>query len=416
MNRKTSDRGAIRRMVPRFLCLFLACAAAGQTLPSSAALLIMRRQSVPVAADIERSLLRTGMFLQFEARWYDVALNKFSASMPDESERACAAALEDIRTRNYAQFKSIWEIPPKPAASANEPSSGIQAGDSNAWLDGYHSAFDFEHVTMVARVLVGSHSVCVWDANAKSGPVRRAFIVRGDHHGAKVSAVTSDTKLEEVILNSLEAARRTPSAYKPVFDFHPRVQFPIPSEGNGSAGEHPVFLQFDGVPIDYDLAQKTPPSTSDPVIEFYQRAYAANSARNLEVLPSMFTPFSAAKLKEWTEKEQETERDKDGKEIASHAERAFLEPRYVKFVIHGDPVSLVFVSGDSGKAWHPEHLSYRYEVKDTASGQLQLANLGYNNALDQLLYSSLFDMRILRVPESKKPKPAAAPAKTKTGK
>ena len=412
MNRKISDRGAIRRIVPRFLCLLLACAAAGQTLPSSAALLIMRRQSVPLATDIERSLLRTGMFLQFEARWYDVALNKFGAT-GDQSESACAGALEDIRTKNYAKFKKIWEIPPKPPASANEPfSGGVEIGDSNAWLDAYYSVFDFEHVTMVAKVLVGSRSVCVWDANAKSGPVRRAFIVRG----AKVSAVTSDTKLEEVILNSLEAARRTPSAYKPVFDFHPRVQFPIPSEGNGSAGEHPVFLQFDGVPIDYDLAQKTPPSTSDPLIEFYQRAYAANSAKNLDALPSMFAPLSAAKLKEWAEKEQETERDKDSKEIASHAEHAFLEPRYVKFVIHGDPVSLVFVSGESGKAWHPERLSYRYVVKDAVSGQFQLANLGYNNALDQLLYSSLFDMRILQVPESRKSKPAAAPTKTKTGK
>jgi hypothetical protein len=404
-------------MVLRFLCLLLPYAAVGQT--SSAALLIMRRQSVPLAADIERSLLRTAMFLQFEARWYDVALNKFSAGTGDQSESACAATLEDIRTKNYAKFKNIWEIPPKPAASANEPfSGGVQVGDSNAWLDAYYSVFDFEHVTMVAKVLVGSHSVCVWDANAKSGPVRRAFIVRGDHHGARVSAVTSDTKLEEVILNSLEAARRTPSAYKPVFDFHPRVQFPIPSEGNGSAGEHPVFLQFDGMPIDYDLAQKTPPSISDPLIEFYQRAYAANNAKNLDALPSMFAPLSAAKVKEWTEKEQETERDKDGKEIASHAERAFLAPRYVKFVIHGDPVSLVFVSGESGKAWHPERLSYRYVVKDAASGQFQLANLGYNNALDQLLYSSLFDMRILRAPESKKPKPAVAPtpAKTKTGK
>ena len=351
------------------------------------------------------------MFLQFEARWYDVAMNKLHGNTGDPSESACAAALEYIRTKNYAQFKNIWEIPPKPAASANDPSSGVQVGDSNAWLDGYRSAFDFDHVAMVAKILVGSHSVCVWDANAKSGPVRRAFIVRADRHGVKVSAVTSDTKLEEVILNSMEAARRAPSDYKPVFEFHPRLQFAIPSEDKGIAGEHPVFLQFDGVATDFDMAQKTPLHTADSLIEFYQRAYLANSGPSSDVLAAMFTSRSAADLKKWKDKEQE----KDDKQLAVHAEQAFLAPRYVKFVIHGDPVSLVFVSSEAGKAWKPELLSYRYIVKDPSSEQLQFANLGYANALDQLLYSKLFDMRILRAPQSNA-KPTAAPAKTKTGK
>src|SRR3974390_1201718 len=56
MSRKISVLWSIRRMLPQFLCLFLACAAAGQAPRSSAALLIMRRQSVPVAVDVERSL------------------------------------------------------------------------------------------------------------------------------------------------------------------------------------------------------------------------------------------------------------------------------------------------------------------------------------------------------------------------
>ncbi len=107
------------------------------------------------------------------------------------------------------------------------------------------------------------------------------------------------------------------------------------------------------------------------------------------------------------------EKEKD--QPVGHAERGFLGQRYVKFVMHGDPVSLVFVSDESGKAWKSELLSYRYVVKDPGSGQFQLANLGYANALDQFLYSSLFDMKILRALQPSA-KPAAASSKAKTGK
>ena len=374
----------------------------------------------------------TGLYLQFEARWFGVPLNKFSASMPDESERACAAALEDIRTKNYAQFKNIWEIPPKPAASVSEPPSGggLQ-GDSNVWLDAYHSALDFDHVTMVAEVLVGSHSVCLWDANSNGEPVRKAFIVRGRKGAPKVSAVTSFTKLEEVIQESFSAALDDPSKYKPAFDFHPRVQYPIPTEGEGAIGEHPVFLQFDGSPIDFDMEQKTPLPTTDPLIQFYQRAYLANSGPSLDAVTPMFTPKSAADWKKWIEqnqgtdqdqaKDQQQAKDKDRdqgkdkeqeKQRAIRAERSYLGPRYVKFVIHGDPVSLIFVSSEPGRAWNPDLVSYRYVVKSPGSGQFQFANLAYVNSLDQFLDSKLFDIKVLRgAPSSAKP--AAAPAKGK---
>jgi len=357
----------------------------------------MRRQSVPVAVDIERSLLRSSLFLQLEARWYDgVPLGKFTADKRDAAETACVAALEDIRTNNYAHFKNIWEIPPKPAESPNKPSSGVQVGDSNAWLDGYHSGFDFEHVTMAAEVLVGSHSVCVWDAKAKSGPVRRAFIVRGHNGGERVSAVTSDTKLEEIILNSLEAARRTPEKFKPVFDFHPRYQYPIPLEGKGNSGEHPVFLQFEGMPLDVDLVQQ-PKAVAGAAIEFYARAYQTYSKNDIESFTGMFTARSGDHLKQWLEEQ------KDNK--ASPPVHGLLDERYAKFEMNGDPVYLIFLSGRKGK-WDPALSYYRYVIKDQASGKFEIANLGYQNALDQFLDSDLFDRRILMAPAQKPATPA----------
>jgi hypothetical protein len=413
MNRKI-DRWSTRRIVACLVCMFLTRVAAGQTSPGAAPPQ-MRRQSVPVAAEIERSPMRTGLYLQVETRWFGVPLNKFSASVPDESERACAAALEDIRTKNYAHFKNIWEIPPKPANGAS--SSGLQ-GDSNVWLDAYHSNFDFDHVTMVAEVLVGSHSVCLWDAHANATPVRRAFIVRGRKGEAKVSAVTSFTKLEEVILESFAAALDDPPKYKPAFDFHLRVQLAIPSEADGAVGEHPVFLQFDGAPTDDDMAQKTPLLTSDPLIQFYQRAYLANSGPSLDAVTPLFTPKSATDWKNWTEQKQGTDQDPakgQEKKGALRAEQAYLSPRYVKFVIHGDPVSLIFISSQQGKNWNPDLVSYRYVVKDPGSGQFQFANFTYVNGLDQFLYSKLFDMKALRTAPSKE-KPAAARAGSKTGK
>ncbi len=313
-------------------------------------------------------------------KWYGEPLDAFAAGNLDARESACAASLRDIREKNYAAFKRIWEVLPK---SAPGTSLGVVIGDSKTWLDAYRASFDFSHVTMIAQALVGSHSVCVWEANAKSGAVRRAFIVRGGGQGpATVSAVTSATVIEEMILNSMEAARRNPAAYKPVSGLRLRYQYEIPSEGKGNFGEHPVSLQFDGMPLDFDLTQAQIPAPS-PVVEFYRRAYSAYGSNDFDAFAGMLTPQSEAQLRQWLATQK-------GKKPSVPS---LVGQRYVKFVMNGDPIFLVFSSQHKGKTRTPVPATYRYVVREPASGTYALANLDYGNALDEFLNSGLFDAR-----------------------
>src|SRR3974390_445486 len=95
-------------IAPLLLYLATASCAAGQT--------IMSRQSVPIAIDIDGTLQRSGLYFQFEARWYNMPLDQFTAARHDAAETACAATLNAIRTRNYTAFKNSWEIPSIPSA------------------------------------------------------------------------------------------------------------------------------------------------------------------------------------------------------------------------------------------------------------------------------------------------------------
>ena len=71
------------------------------------------------------------------------------------------------------------------------------------------SNFDFDKLTVVAEVLVGSETMFIWDAPTRAGIQRNAFYIGLDQKNQlRLSAVSSNSPVEPLILNAFVAARR----------------------------------------------------------------------------------------------------------------------------------------------------------------------------------------------------------------
>jgi hypothetical protein len=253
----------------------------------------------------------------------------------------------------------------------------------------------------------------------------------------RLSAPGDDKPVQILLLNAMDAARTDPENYKPLPNINLRYQYPIPLEG-ANLGAHPVFLVFDGSPLDFPLTDEQVEAPS-PLLKFYRAATLANRNGMTDQFADSFTPKSSEKVKKWqaaeaeTKKRREAERkDQPVKPAPNGAEPAkpiatlhpdekalaLLKPR-VKFVLNADPVYLVFQASGPGNDWKPAQLAYTYVVSE--SGSYKLANFGYGNTLDELLEDpALFDKRVLKpapakpgAPKAKVQPPSARPAGAK---
>ena len=88
--------------------------------------------------------------------------------------------------------------------------------------------FDFDHLKLIAQLRMGPDTMFVWDSMTKNGTQRNALYVGLDKHNQlRLSAVSSSTPVEVLVLNSFEAAQAD-SAYRPSPNIRLRYEYPIP--------------------------------------------------------------------------------------------------------------------------------------------------------------------------------------------
>ena len=394
------------------------------------------RLSVPIPVEIEGQPVHCQLYLKLEMKSYNVPFDQFAAGTLDTAQKMFSTAVKGIRKNDTAAFASVWTAPDEMSGHSNLT---LKMADNSvaSWMKLARSNIDFDHVTVVAEVLLGPDSMFIFDSAGKAGVQRYAFYVGTDKKGrTRLSAVGSNTPLELMVLNAFVGARTAPDLYKPLPNINLRYQYPIPLAGKMDSGAHPVFFEFDGTPMDFPLTdEKVAPPT--PLLGFLRNATLAFEHDKYDVYASDFTPQGQQRVRPWLAEMERRKREKLQQEKFQREQPPAAPPpvvgpdgkpkptaassvaAHVKFVLNADPVFLVFQAPGQGSGWAPGNLTFTYVVHQGA--EYKIANFSFSNTLDDFLQdSTLFDKRILKpapqkagAPKAKVAPPPANPAAVK---
>jgi hypothetical protein len=357
--------------------------------------------SFPIPVEIDGQPTHCRLYLKFETKSYKVPFEKFAAGPMDSAQTMFATAVDAIRKDDAAKFASVWTSPDQMKRSS-QVTVALADNSTDSWLKVARSNFDFVKLTVVAEVLVGSETMFIWDAPTRAGIQRNAFYIGLDQKNQlRLSAVSSNSPVEPLILNAFIVARTDPALYKPISKITTGYQYPIPLAGPGDAGAHPVFFEFDGAPMDFPIGDEKIKAPT-PLLEFLRNAAFAIRSGKDKSFADDFTPRSQQTISQWlaaTEKrEQAKQRSQTSASPASNYETAGLISAMmanVKFVLNADPIFLVFQARGSGDKWTPQALSYSYVLREGTT--YKIANFSSTNMLDDFLQNSaLFDKNILK--------------------
>src|SRR5208282_2477364 len=356
--------------------------------------------SVPIPVELDGQPTHCRLYLKLETKSYNVPFEKFAAGPMDNAQTMFATAVDAIRKDDASKFASVWTSPDQ-MKRFSQVTVALADNSTDSWIKVARGNFDFDKLTVVAEVLVGSETMFIWDAPTRAGIQRNAFYIGLDQKNQlRLSAVSSNSPVEPLILNAFVAARTDPAVYKPISNIKVDYQYPIPLAGPGDAGAHPAFFEFDGAPMDFPIGDEKIKAT--PLLEFLRNAAFAIRSGKDKSFASDFTPRSRETISQWlaaTEKrEQAKQRSRASASPASNYETAGLISAMmanVKFVLNADPIFLVFQARGSGDKWMPQDLSYSYVLRE--GGTYKIANFSSMNTLDDFLQNpALFDKNILK--------------------
>ena len=357
--------------------------------------------SVPIPVELDGQPTHCRLYLKLETKSYNLPFEKFAAGPMDNAQTMFATAVDAIRKDDAAKFASVWTSPDQ-MKRLSQVTVTLADNSTDSWIKVARSNFDFDKLTVVAEVLVGSETMFIWDAPTRAGIQRNAFYIGLDQKNQlRLSAVSSNSPVEPLILNAFVAARTDPAVYKPISNINVDYQYPIPLAGPGDAGAHPAFFEFDGAPMDFPIGDEKIKAPT-PLLEFLRNAAFAIRSGKDKSFASDFTPRSRETIGQWlaaTEKrEQAKQRSRASASPASNYETAGLISAMmanVKFVLNADPIFLVFQARGSGDKWMPQALSYSYVLRE--GGTYKIANFSSMNTLDDFLQNpALFDKNILK--------------------
>ncbi|MGA7621304.1 hypothetical protein [Candidatus Binatus sp.] len=357
--------------------------------------------SVPIPVELDGQPTHCRLYLKLETKSYNLPFEKFAAGPMDSAQTMFATAVDAIRKDDAAKFASVWTSPDQ-MKRLSQVTVTLADNSTDSWIKVARSNFDFDKLTVVAEVLVGSETMFIWDAPTRAGIQRNAFYIGLDQKNQlRLSAVSSNSPVEPLILNAFVAARTDPAVYKPISNINVDYQYPIPLAGPGDAGAHPAFFEFDGAPMDFPIGDEKIKAPT-PLLEFLRNAAFAIRSGKDKSFASDFTPRSRETIGQWlaaTEKrEQAKQRSRASASPASNYETAGLISAMmanVKFVLNADPIFLVFQARGSGDKWMPQALSYSYVLRE--GGTYKIANFSSMNTLDDFLQNpALFDKNILK--------------------
>ena len=384
------------------------------------------RLSVPVPIFIDSQLTGSKLYLKLEMKNINRPFDEFAAGRLDKSETMFVTAMRAARKNDAAGFAEVWTAPDQMPSPGRNASGHLKEDDPGAWLKLYRSMFDFDKITVVAEALVGRDTMFIWESQTKDGARRASNYVGLDKTGhPRLSALSGGNPVQALLQESFEAAPADRDAYKPAANLNLRYQYAIPLAGPNESGPHPVFLEFDGTPMDFPLGNKKAIAPT-PLLEFYRHAALAQQNGDTEEYAASFTPKSQERVRQWQAAEEERLKQMKPKTppvkpIAPPAAVPQTSPQAsgpptksaslpkgtnVKFVLQADPVFLVFQAPGPGNDWLPDQLAYFYVVREGNS--FKLANFGYAATLDDLLQdSSLFNKQILKPAPAKPGAPKA---------
>lgn len=381
-----------------------------------------KRVSLPIPVEIEGRPTHCQLYLKVEMKDYNVDFEKFAAGPLDKVQTIFATGVNALRKNDVTKFASVWSSPDQMKGRSDLTIKMVDESPA-AWLNLARSNFDFNHLTVVAEVLLGPQTVFVFDSTTSAGVHRYALYVGPDKKDqVRLSAVGSNTPLALMVLNSFVEARTSPDEYKPLTSLNLRYQYPIPLAGKVDAGDHPVFFEFDGTPMDFPLTDEKVKAPT-PLLSFYRTATEAFDSSKYDVYAGDFTEQSQERLRPWLASRLKQEEDKlkqqklkqgDQAPAARPTKPVAVSPAivpHVKFVLNAEPVFLIFSAAGVGSGWKPSSLSYTYVLHE--GSDYKLANFSYSNTLDDFLQDPLlFNKNILKPAPVKlgtaKPKPAAA--------
>jgi hypothetical protein len=347
------------------------------------------RVSVPIPVEIDGQPVRCPLYLNLEMKAYDLPFDKFAAGQLDQRQAMFATAVQAVREGDLAKFASVWTAPNQMKIRGTS-SVALVPNDAEAWMHAAKSNFDFDKLTVLAQFEVGQETMFIWDGTMANGARHRAaFYVGPDKNNeTRLSAVSSATTVQSLVMNAFFAAQMDPDAYKPLPNIHLHYQYPIARAGNADSGGHPIYLEFDGSPMNFPVNdEKVKPPT--PLMDFFRKATLAQQSGNDELYASSFTPKSQEKMRKWLA--EMASRRKQAKSLP----RPTAFPTYVKFVLNADPVFLVFQAATAGNDWMPRNLTYTYVLhKD---GAFKMANFFFSGDFEDFLQDpTLFDKQFLK--------------------
>jgi hypothetical protein len=353
-------------------------------------------RNFPIPINVDGEHVRSNVLLQFEMKDYGVPFSKFAGMRLDPREAVFAELIHGMQHNDPKAVEKVL-APQKPRKPEPDEKTGTvlmpeMTPEKNA-LDVttvYRAAFgNFENIDVIAQVLVGSRSLFVWDAKMPGRPRRRAFSVEPDGPTRLVAReVTAANPVDILILSILEDGVKAPMAYAAVADPHLRYRQPLAVEGKNKTA-HEVALLFNGQQVDFDAFSATPPT--DPLLLFYWNVFTAFKAHKTNEFLAGHSAKSQAKLQQWW------------KTFTPEAENAYYmtttNGRWVKFVMDGDPVYIVFYGQKKGTDWIVGSLSYQYVLKNPQTQQYLIANVLSQGFFDDVIgKNSLFDQRVLKPP------------------
>jgi hypothetical protein len=351
--------------------------------------------SIPLPVEIDGQPTHCRLYMKIETKSYNVPFDKFAAGPLDSAQTMFATAVNAIRKNDAAKFASVWTAPDQMKRDS-QVTVALADSSTDNWLKVARSNFNFDKLIVVAEVLVGSETVFIWDAPTSAGIRRNAFYIGLDQKNQlRLSAVSSNSPVEPLILNAFVAAKMYPAVYKPISNLNVGYQYPIPLAGPGDAGAHPVFFEFDGAPMDFPIGDEKIKAPT-PLLEFLRDAAFAIRSGKDKSFASDFTPRSGKTISQWlaaTKKRQQA----SASPASSYAPAGLISAMTanVKFVLNADPIFLVFQAPGSGDNWMPPALSYSYVVRE--GGTYKIANFSSMNTLDDFLQNpALFDKNILK--------------------
>ncbi|MGP6157514.1 MAG: hypothetical protein ACLPYS_08415 [Vulcanimicrobiaceae bacterium] len=376
-------------MLRTTLALTLALVAA----PAGAFAQGFEHAALPIPVEIDGRPVHSTLYFDMEMKRYGVPFDTFAAGPLDKAQTMFAAVVQAIRKQDVAKFASIWTSPDQMKHGGKTTVSLANNNPAN-WIGIARSVFDFDHLTVVAEVLLGSESMFVWDSPSKAGIRRNAFYVGPDRNNRlRLTVVSSNAPVEVLVLDAFEAARTDPGAYKALPESNLQYRYPIPLAGKGDPGAHPLFLEFDGSPTDFPLGDENV-KASTPLLEFFRSASLAYAGGKYDAYAADFTAKSQQTVRQWLASEDAR------RQAQPHPAALTVRPGNVNFVIAADPVFLIFHAPFLAKNWTPENLTYDYVVRE--GGAFKLTNFSYVTSLDDFLQDPvLFDKSFLKSPPAK---------------